>query len=150
MSRHVFTCAAVALAAVLASTAAPIAQDASLAGAARLENEYRVVPNITYLTASNGDARLDLSVTRTPDKPQPTMIFIHGGGWTGGTKEGRDIGGVLPYLDMGMNVVNVEYRLAAAPAAPAAGEDCRCALRWVIQHAKEYGIDVNRLVVAGE
>ena len=150
MSRHVFTCAAVALAAVLASTAAPIAQDASLAGAARLENEYRVVPNITYLTASNWDAKLDLYVTRTPDKPQPTMIFIHGGGWTGGTKEGRDIGGVLPYLDMGMNVVNVEYRLARVAAAPAAVEDCRCALRWVIQHAKEYGIDVNRLVVAGE
>jgi acetyl esterase/lipase len=125
-------------------------QDASLADAARLENAYRVVPNVTYLTASNWDAKLDLYLTRTVDKPLPTMIFIHGGGWTGGTKEGRDIGGVLPYLDMGMNVVNVEYRLARVAPAPAAVEDCRCALRWVIQHAKEYGIDVNRLVVAGE
>jgi acetyl esterase/lipase len=133
-----------------ASTAALVAQDASLAGAARLENGYRVVPNITYLTASNWDAKLDLYVTRTADKPLPTMIFIHGGGWTGGTKEGRDIGGVLPYLDMGMNVVNVEYRLARVAPAPAAVEDCRCALRWVIQHAKEYGIDATRLVVAGE
>jgi acetyl esterase/lipase len=32
----------------------------------------------------------------------------------------------------------------------AAVEDCRCALRWVIQHAREYGIDVNRIVVAGQ
>ena len=48
-----------------------------------------------------------------------------------------------------MNVVNVEYRLARTASAPAAVEACRCALRWVIQHAKEYGIDVNRLVVSG-
>ena len=135
----------------LASSATAIAQqDATLALAARLEHEYRLVPNLTYLVASNWDAKLDLYVTRTADKPRPTVIFVHGGGWTGGTKEGRDIGGVIPYLNMGMNVVNVEYRLARVAQAPAAVEDCRCALRWVIQHAKEYGIDASRLVVAGE
>ena len=135
----------------LASSATAIAQqDATLALAARLEHDYRLVPNVTYLVASNWDAKLDLYVTRTADRPRPTVLFVHGGGWTGGTKEGRDIGGVIPYLDMGMNVVNVEYRLARVAQAPAAVEDCRCALRWVIQHAKEYGIDASRLVVAGE
>jgi acetyl esterase/lipase len=132
------------------ATVAIAAQDSPLALSAKLENEYRIVPNVTYLTASNYEAKLDLYVTRNADKPLPTMIFIHGGGWTGGTKEGRDIGGVLPYLNMGMNVVNVEYRLARVAQAPAAVEDCRCALRWIIQHAKEYGIDANRLAVAGE
>ncbi len=123
------------------------AQDSPLAWASRLESTYRIVPNITYLRASNWDAKLDLYVTRTPDKPLPTLIWIHGGGWTGGDKE--SFTGVPAYLEMGMNVVNVEYRLARVAQAPAAVEDCRCALRWVIQHAKEYGIDVNRLVVAG-
>src|SRR5437867_9089397 len=122
------------------SPAAPGAQDSPLAWAARLETEYRIVPNITYLTASNWEAKLDLYVTRTPDKPLPTLIWIHGGGWTGGTKESAT--GIPAYLAMGMNVVNVEYRLARVAPAPAAVEDCRCALRWVIQHAKEYGIDV--------
>jgi acetyl esterase/lipase len=125
------------------------AQDSPLAWAARLENSYRIVPNVTYLTASNFEAKVDLFVTRTPDKPLPTMVYIHGGGWTGGTKESRNVA-VLPYLDMGMNVVNVEYRLARVAQAPAAVEDCRCALRWVIQNAKQYGIDVNRIVVSGE
>jgi len=46
-------------------------------------------------------------------------------------------------------VVNVEYRLARIAHAPAAVEDCRCALRWVIRNAKTYGIDTSRLVVAG-
>jgi acetyl esterase/lipase len=136
--------------ALLASTSpAATAQDSPLAWAARLENSYRIVPNVTYLTASNFEAKVDLFVTRTPDKPLPTMVYIHGGGWTGGTKESRNVA-VLPYLDMGMNVVNVEYRLARVAQAPAAVEDCRCALRWVIQNAKQYGIDVNRIVVSGE
>src|SRR5438128_11946233 len=81
-----------------ASSAAISAQDSPLAWAARLENDYRILPNITYLTANNWDARLDLYVTRTPDKPLPTLIFIHGGGWTGGTREARDLA-ILPYLD---------------------------------------------------
>ena len=123
------------------------AQDSPLAWAARLEIEYRIVPNVTYLTSSNYESKLDLYVTRTADKPLPTLIWIHGGGWTGGVKETSM--GIPAYLAMGMNVVNVEYRLARTALAPAAVEDCRCALRWVIQHAKEYGIDVNRLVVSG-
>jgi acetyl esterase/lipase len=133
---------------ILSIIAAPArAQDSPLAWAARVETEYRIVPNITYLTASNYEAKLDLYVTRTADKPLPTLIWIHGGGWTGGVKESAT--GIPAYLAMGMNVVNVEYRLARTASAPAAVEDCRCALRWVIQHAKEYGIDVNRLVVSG-
>jgi acetyl esterase/lipase len=123
------------------------AQDSPLTWAARLESEYRIVPDVTYLTASNYEAKLDLYVTRTADKPLPTLIWIHGGGWTGGTKDSAT--GIPAYLAMGMNVVNVEYRLARVASAPAAVEDCRCALRWVIQHAKEYGIDVTRLVVSG-
>jgi acetyl esterase/lipase len=51
---------------------------------------------------------------------------------------------------MGYSVVNVEYRLANVSLAPAAIEDCRCALRWVVAHAKEYNFDPNRLIVAGE
>jgi len=135
-------------AALFVASSAVGAQDSPLAWAARLENDYGIVPNVTYLTASNWDAKLDLYVRRTPDVPRPTLIFIHGGGWVGGTKEG--VTEIPSYLEMGMNVVNVEYRLARVAPAPAAVEDCRCALRWVIQHAKEYGIDVNRIVVAGE
>ena len=127
---------------------AAVAQDSTLASVVRIENEFRIVPNLTYITASNYEAKLDLYVTRTPDKALPTLIWIHGGGWTGGTKEAA--GGIRAYLAMGLNVVNVEYRLARIAPAPAAVEDCRCALRWVIQHAKDYGIDANRIVLSGD
>ena len=136
---------AIAVGALLAAT--PQAQ--SIESTARLENDFNVVPNITYLTASGYDAKLDLYVRREATVPQPTVIFIHGGGWTGGTKEGRAFA-IQPYLAMGLNVVNVEYRLAKVTLAPAAVEDCRCALRWVIRNAKQYGIDPQKIVVSGD
>ena len=129
---------------LLVSAVQLMAQDTT----ARLFHTFQVIPNITYLTASNWDAKLDLYVTRTPEKPLPTFIYIHGGGWVNGTKEDRNLE-VMPYLEMGMNVINVEYRLAKVAHAPAAVEDARCALRWVIDHAKERGVDPNRIVVGG-
>jgi acetyl esterase/lipase len=53
-------------------------------------------------------------------------------------------------MEMGWNVVNVEYRLARVAPAPAAVEDCLCALRFLAAQAKTYNIDVNRIVTMGE
>lgn len=109
---------------------------------------YRAIPNITYLTANNYEAKLDLYQARGQAVPQPTVLYFHGGGWTAGSKE-SSILTLLPYFEMGFNVVNVEYRLARVSLAPAAVEDCLCALRWVIHNAKEYNIDTSRIVVTG-
>ena len=128
----------------------PVTLLAQLPGewSATVDNEFRVIPNITYLTANNHDLKLDIYLPRTLSTPNPTVILIHGGGWIRGSKEASVLL-VLPYLQMGWTVVNVEYRLAPVSLAPAAVEDCRCALRWIVNHAKEYNIDTNRLVVTG-
>jgi len=112
-------------------------------------NHYAVQANIVYNVANNYENKLDLYTRRDVQEPQPTLIYIHGGGWTGGSKEGG-FNKVLPYLEMGWNVVNVEYRLAKVSHAPAAVEDCLCALRWVGANAKRLNIDVNRIVVTGD
>lgn len=110
---------------------------------------YGIRPNITYLTAGGHTNTLDVWARRGVDTPQPTVIFIHGGGWTGGTKE-AGIGFLLPYIAMGWNAVNVDYRVARVANAPAAVEDCLCALRWIAANAKQYQIDLTRLVVTGD
>lgn len=109
---------------------------------------YRLVPNITYLRAGGLDLKLDLYQARGGTDPKPTLVYIHGGGWTNGSKESSALS-VLPYLEMGWSVVNVEYRMADVAHAPAAVEDCRCALRWVYRNAEQYNLDVNRIVVTG-
>ncbi len=112
-------------------------------------NEYQIAPNITYLTASNVDLKLDVYSRRGATAPQPTLIYMHGGFWVAGAKEGA-LMSLMPWLEMGWNVVNVEYRLGQVALAPAAVEDCMCALKWVVVQAKTYNFDPNRIVVMGE
>lgn len=109
---------------------------------------YRLVPDVTYLIADGYESKLDVIAPRDTSNPAPTLLYIHGGGWVGGDKDSQFLR-FLPYLEMGFAVVNVEYRMGPVALAPAAVEDCRCALRWTIEHAEEYGFDVDRIVVSG-
>jgi len=115
----------------------------------RMANAYVMTPNITYRTVSNWEAKLDIFQPRGVTTPNPTLINYHGGGWTAGTKEGVTLS-LLPYLQMGWTVVNVEYRLTDVALAPAAVEDARCALRWVYKNAKQYNFDVGKIVTTGQ
>ena len=115
---------------------------------AHVSNEYRVVPNVVYHTANNHENRLDLYLPRGADGPTPVLLMIHGGGWVQGTKEAQFLR-TLPYLEMGWAVVNVTYRLVQVSRAPAAVEDCLCALQWVARNAETYGFDLDRIVTSG-
>lgn len=111
-------------------------------------DKYRIVPDVTYLVADGHESKLDVIGPRDTAAPLPTLLYIHGGGWIGGSKD-TVLFRLLPYLEMGFAVVNVEYRLARIALAPAAVEDGRCALRWVIDNAEQYGFDPDRIVVSG-
>ena len=111
---------------------------------------YRTVPNITYTTASGVELKLDFYGPARPSSPTPTAIFMHGGGYRIGSRKEASVLSLLPYIQMGRNAVNVEYRASGIAQAPAAVEDARCALRWVIHNAKEYNIDTDRIIVTGQ
>jgi acetyl esterase/lipase len=117
--------------------------------AAHAANQYQVFPNITYLTASNYEAKMDVYARRGATTPQRTVVYFHGGFWAAGSKEGS-LMSLMPWLEMGWTVVNVEYRLARVALAPAAVEDCLCALRFIAAQAKTYNIDTARIVLTGE
>jgi acetyl esterase/lipase len=139
----------IALFAAFALVPAAHAQsEEAFAKALHIYDSYRVAPNITYLTANNWEAKLDVYQARDATSPNPTLISFHGGGWNQGSKEAYSLT-FLPFLDMGWNVVNVEYRLAKVSLAPAAVQDALCALRWVYRNGKDYNVDTNRLVLMG-
>ncbi len=139
--------AALAIAALLIAPAEPVVAQDGDSVTVDIMSRYRVAPNITYLTADGYESKLDVMTPRDQG-PAPTLIYIHGGGWVGGTKEANVLR-ALPWLEMGWAVVNVEYRLGRNALAPGAVEDCRCALRWVYENADDYNIDTLRLVVSG-
>jgi acetyl esterase/lipase len=150
MLKNTIYAAALVLVLVAAGAQSGLAQLSPTAGwATHALNQYQVVPNVTYLVASNYEAKLDVYKRRDATGPQPTLIFFHGGGWIQGSKE-QSLMSLIPWFEMGWDVVNVEYRLGRVALAPAAVEDGLCALRFVAARAKDYDIDPSRLVVSGE
>ena len=77
------------------------------------------------------------------------MIFVHGGGWSGGDK--RDVGPkVVPLLQRGFAVASVNYRLSGEAHFPAAARDVKAAVRYLRAHASSFGIDPDRFAIWGE
>ncbi len=124
------------------------ATNAALHWSEIVANHYAISPDITYGTFGNIPVHLDVWKNITAKTPMPTLMYIHGGGWVIGDKTGADTM-LFPYVQLGWNVVNVEYRMAGASLAPAAVQDVRCALRWIMRNASTYNIDTTRIVASG-
>jgi acetyl esterase/lipase len=103
--------------------------------------------------AYGGDARHKLDVYRDErgGRRLPVLLFVHGGGFTGGDKRGEfypeNIG--LWAAQQGMIGVNVTYRLAPDNRWPAAAEDLAAALAWTRAEIARFGGDPNRIVLFG-
>jgi acetyl esterase/lipase len=110
--------------------------------------DVTLLADIAYRKVGNDVLKLDIYAPRDGRGKSATVIHFHGGGWIKGTRQ-EYVQRLAPYIEKGWIAVNVDYRLASTAQAPAAVEDCRCALRWVLEHAEEYGIDRNRVVVTG-
>ena len=104
-----------------------------------------------YKTA--GGAELKLHVF-TPEgasqEPRACVVFFFGGGWVGGRP-----GQFYSYCDFlknnGIVAISAEYRVKKVHGTTPFDcvEDGKSAIRWVREHAKELGIDPNRVVAAG-
>jgi acetyl esterase/lipase len=134
---------------VFASQAASAQTRDAAAWTAHVANEYDITSNVTYLVASNVDLKLDVYAPRGRTAPNAVVIYYHGGGWAGGGRE-RAVLRLMPYLEMGFTVVNATYRGGRVAPAPAAVEDCRCVLKWVVSNARQYNFDVGRMVLTGD
>lgn len=87
------------------------------------------------------DLALDLYVPAGPGAPWPTVVWIHGGGWSGGSK---DDPAAAFLTERGFAVASIEYRLSHQALWPAQLQDCRGAVRWLRVHAVQYGLDPDR------
>ena len=100
-----------------------------------------------YTKVNGWEGKVDFYLPPKADKPTAIVINIHGGGWNHGVKESQT--GFSTFFKAGFAVANIEYRLTGQATAPAAVEDTRCALIYLIKNAKALNIDVNKIVIMG-
>lgn len=134
--------------AVLLLVAPSYSQHVTSPSLLQIGDKYWMQPDVVYGSANNTPLKLDIWYPRDNPTPTPILVYIHGGGWIFGSKEGA-VYQLLPYLERGWRVVNVEYRMAGNSLAPGSVEDTRCALRWIYRNAKQWNFDTSKIVLTG-
>lgn len=98
---------------------------------------------------SGADTSFDVFTPDDGDEALTTVVWIHGGAWISGTKEN-----VRPYVRMlaaeGFTTVSLNYTVSPESAYPTAVTQLNDALAFLVEHADEYRIDPDRIVIAGD
>ena len=106
----------------------------------------KALRDIEYVPGGGRSRSLDVYLPEKADAPLPLIVWIHGGGWSAGSKDGNQ---ALRLMDAGFATASINYRLSQEAIFPAQIEDCKAAIRFLRAHAKDYNIDPNRIGVWG-
>ncbi len=109
--------------------------------------DKQILRDIVY---TQSGMQLDLYLPAEVTEPLPIIVWIHGGAWQMGDKEGNT--GRKPPLHImgqGYAFASINYRLSHEAIFPAQIHDCKAAIRWLRAHAGEHHIDPERIGVWG-
>ena len=112
----------------------------------------RITRNISYATADGHRLRLDVYTPLhdpLPGERRPAVLQIHGGGWVIGSKDQQGIPLLNHLASCGWVGFNIDYRLSPKVKYPEHLVDCKRALAWIREHAEEYSVDPDFVVVTG-
>jgi acetyl esterase/lipase len=108
--------------------------------------------DVTYCTMDGLALKMDIYQPQpAPKQPAPTVLFVHGGGWTQGDKTAP--GNLVDFAALvlrGYAVASIDYRLAPKYQFPAMLYDAKCAVRFLRAKAGTYNIDANRIGAMGD
>ena len=80
--------------------------------------------------------------------PRGTVVFIHGGYWR--TLDKSDFSFLAkPFVDAGLSVAAINYRLCPTVRISDVAEDCRQALIWIIANGDAHDLPVERIALTG-
>src|SRR3954467_578274 len=123
------------LIATLASVAAPA------------DGGDRVQKNIPYSQAGGDRTRLDVYAPGD-GKDHPVVVWVHGGAWQAGDKS-QVQAKPRAFNGRGYVLVSVNYRFHPAVTYKEQAGDIAQAIRWVHEHAREYGGDPGCIFLMG-
>jgi acetyl esterase len=85
-----------------------------------------------------------------PKDADGTILFIHGGGWVVGSLDTHDGPARALANAAAANVLSIEYRKGPEHPFPAAVEDVKAALNWLMADGAGMGLDTSRIILCGE
>jgi arylformamidase len=112
-----------------------------------LTDEPKVQRGIPYAEPTNERQMLDVYAP-TKGKNRPVVVWIHGGGWKAGDKSGVQKK-PQAFVDKGYVFVSTNYRFVPKVTVKEMTGDIAKAIRWVHDHAQEYGGAPNSIFVMG-
>ncbi len=80
--------------------------------------------------------------------PRPLLVYIHGGGWTGGDKQ-QPLDRFQPFLDKGVSYAAINYRLSGESPLPAPVHDAARGIQFLRTKADEWNIDPSHIALTG-
>ena len=113
----------------------------------RLPKDARRFNDVEFAHTPQGPVLLDLYLPAKADGPLPLIVWVHGGGWHSKPEYRKSAPGRV--VARGYALASISYRDSNDAKFPAQIEDCKAGIRWLRAHAKEYGIDPNRIGVWG-
>lgn len=142
-----FILAVLFAAACFAAPAAPVVEQAAKAPPAPPKG-VKVERDVQYVPEGDPAEALDIYLPeQAGTAPLPLVVYIHGGGWRAGSKNGCP---AIPMVLRGYAAASVEYRFSKKAVFPAQIQDCQAALRFLRANSKKYNIDPDHIGVWGE
>jgi triacylglycerol lipase len=113
----------------------------------KTDKEVKVTRDVAY--GSDAKQKLDVHLPTKKGANRPIVIFFHGGGQTGGDKNGTS--NIADWAARnGFVGINANYRLSPQVTWPAQGQDVAAVIAFAKSKAKEYGGDANRVYAWGQ
>jgi acetyl esterase/lipase len=111
--------------------------------------EVEVVKGLAYVEKDADEVRHKLDLYLPKDaKDYPVLFFIHGGGWTKGSKDGFSAHGKT-FASNGIGFVSTNYRLSPKVKHPDHAKDVAAAFAFARKELKKRGADVSQIYVSG-
>lgn len=110
--------------------------------------EIAVIRNFT-IPGPQGDVRVRLYDPVPEQRQRPACVYLHGGGWIVGSLETEDRSLRELAVSSELPVFSVDYRLAPEYKFPSQVEECAAVVKWLHEHAAEFGLDCERLGIGG-
>ena len=109
----------------------------------------KVIRDVLYREVAGRRLKLDVVMPEAPGTARPALMQIHGGAWIIGDKREQGWPLMGHVAANGWVCFNVNYRLSPGATWPDHLVDLKYALKWIREHAEEYGIDPEFIAVTG-